>query len=97
MQPPPSEVQPLVATARPSEPSEGGRIAAESLLGFLAVTTSLVVGVQTTLWLILAGPLVTGAIVCGIGFDQQLLHRELRRRDRWRVPACSSRSRWRIC
>ena len=67
VQPPPSEVQPLVATARPSEPSEGGRIAAESLLGFLAVTTSLVVGVQTTPWLILAGPLVTGAIVCGIG------------------------------
>ena len=64
---PPPEVQPLVATTSPSEPSEGGLIAAESLIGFLTMTTALVVGVQATPWLLLAGPLATGALVCGIG------------------------------
>jgi hypothetical protein len=64
-QPPPTAVQPLVAS--PSEPSEAGLIVGESLLAFLTVTTELVVAFESTPWFVVAGPLLTGGLVCGIG------------------------------
>jgi hypothetical protein len=66
-QPPRAEVGPLVRESRPREPSDGGLVVVESLVAIVMATGSVVVAAENNAWLILAGPLATGGLVCGVG------------------------------
>jgi hypothetical protein len=66
-QPPRVDAQPRPRRAHLGAPSDAGLVVAESLLGLVAATGTVAIAVEGSGWLILAGPLATGGLVCAIG------------------------------